>query len=230
MQTAIILAGGLGTRLRPVVNDRPKVLAMVHGEPFLTYLLRRCVRLGVEKIILATGYRADAVAATYGDHFESAALVYSVETEPLGTGGALRLAAGQVETDRVLVMNGDSYCTANLAAFETWHEQHGAVASLVLIESDDTARYGNVVVGDDSRVQRFSEKVVGQGWINAGVYIMAKDRISTIPAARSVSLEREVFPQWAAQDNLYGYRTSGRLLDIGTPDSYAQAAKFLAKV
>ena len=227
MHTAIILAGGLGTRLRSVVNDRPKVLATVNGRPFLAYLLQRCVKLGIQRVVLATGYMTEAIEVAFGDRFETLELVYSVETEPRGTGGALRLAATHVQTPIVLAMNGDSYSTADLAAFVDWYQQG---AALMLVQSDDAARFGSVKVDATARVQQFNEKVTTRGWINSGVYILPTTLLSDIPAEQPVSLEREVFPQWAEQGDLYGYQSSGQLLDIGTPAAYAQASTFLASI
>ena len=227
MDTAIILAGGLGTRLRSVVSDRPKVLATVNGRPFLAYLLHRCVTLGIQRVVLATGYMAEAIETAFGNRFESLELVYSVESEPLGTGGALRKAAAHVQTPTVLAMNGDSYCTADLAAFAAWYQQG---AALMLVQSDDAARYGSVQVDSTTRVKRFSEKVMARGWINSGIYILPTALLSGIPADQPVSLEREVFPQWVEKGNVYGYQSTGQLLDIGTPSAYAQASMFLASI
>lgn len=235
--TVAILAGGLGTRLRSVVADQPKVLAEVRGRPFLAYLLHQLAAAGFRYIVLCTGYLGEQVRAAFGDAYGSLRLVYSQESSPLGTAGAIRLALplfkpGLSEAnvpDSVLVMNGDSFCEANLRDFWTWHCARSADATLLLTHVPNTKRYGRVLVDDDGCVLSFDEKgnKGGPGWINAGIYLLNHRLLLTIPKSGDVSLEREVFPAWIGR--LYGYRNEGRFLDIGTPESYAIAKQFFAQ-
>lgn len=227
--TAVILAGGRGTRLRPAVADQPKVLAEVRGRPFLAYLLAQVADCGVRDIVLCTGYLSDQVQAAFGETYGPLHLTYARDPEPLGTAGPLKVALPQMRSDPVLVMNGDSCCQADLTAFWAWHHERSAEATLLLTEVPDTRRYGRVGVDADGLVLRFDEKgcVGGPGWINAGVYLLGRRLIETIPSGRVVSLEREVFPAWI-EHGLYGCRSNGRFLDIGTPDSYAMAEEFFA--
>jgi D-glycero-alpha-D-manno-heptose 1-phosphate guanylyltransferase len=227
--TAVILAGGLGTRLRSVVADRPKVLAEVHGRPFLAYLFDQVRRAGVGAAVVCTGYRGEQVQAAFGSGYHDLRLIYSHEAIPLGTGGAVRLAQPLLQTQWALVMNGDSYYASDLEAFRRWHLGKAAQATILLTEVPDTARYGRVLVEPDGRVASFAEKgaASGPGWINAGLYLIKTDRLATIPEGRAVSLEREVFPAWAGQ-GLYGCQSEGRFLDIGTPETLAQAEAFLS--
>jgi NDP-sugar pyrophosphorylase family protein len=227
--TAAILAGGLGTRLRPAVADRPKVLAEVHRRPYLTYLLDQLAAAGIRETVLLTGHRADQVRRTLGERYGDMRLVHSPEPTPLGTGGALRHALPHFSSGVVLVMNGDSWCDVDLAALWTFHRQAGADLSLVLVESSDPSRYGNVKVGEDARVERFEEKANGAGgWINAGVYFIGRHLIEEIPRDGPVSLERDLIPDWLRQGRIVsGYRHAGRFLDIGTPASYAAAETVL---
>src|ERR1700722_3432997 len=132
--TAAILAGGLGTRLRPVVADRPKVLALVRARPYLAYLLDQLVSAGVTQTVLLTGYGAEQVRATFGDLYGGMRLAYSAEPQPLGTAGALGYALPRMESDSVLVLNGDSYCDVALAEFTAFHQNHDGEASLVLTQ------------------------------------------------------------------------------------------------
>ncbi len=224
-----ILAGGFGTRLRPVIADRPKVLAPVHGRPFLAHLLAQCVRAGVCETVLLTGYMADRVEAEFGSTFNGMRLAYSVETSPLGTGGALRHALPLLSRPTVLVLNGDSYCDLDPGAFLTQHQRRRAECSIALAEVPDVSRFGKVTLGDDQRVARFEEKTAagGKGRINAGAYLLARSLLDEIPPG-TVSLEREMFPRWAAEGRCHGFPIAGRLLDIGTPDSYASAEAFFA--
>jgi len=226
--TAAILAGGLGTRLRSVVADRPKVLAEVRGRPFLTYLFDQIAAAGIRHVVVCTGYRGEQVEATLGDTYGSLRLEYSRELEPLGTAGALRLALPRFDSDSVLVMNGDSICRANLEAFWAWHRAQGGQATLLLVQVSDTQRFGQVRVDEAGRVLAFDEKgrQTGAGWINAGVYLFNRDLLRSIPARRAVSLEHQMFPAWIGR-GLYGYRSRGGFLDIGIPEAYATAGQFL---
>lgn len=227
--TAAILAGGLGTRLRAVIAHQPKVLAEVHGRPFVTYLLDQIAAAGIRRVVLCTGYRGEQVRAMLGDSCGSLRLVYSQEVSPLGTAGALRLALPLFESNAVLVMNGDSLCEVNFHELWAEHRARGAKATLVLVQMPDTARYGRVHVEANDRIVRFEEKREqgGPGWINAGMYLFSRPLLDTIPAKRAVSLEREVFPSWIGR-GMYGFPSHGRFLDIGTPESYAAAEQFFA--
>jgi D-glycero-alpha-D-manno-heptose 1-phosphate guanylyltransferase len=227
--TAAILVGGLGTRLRSVVADCPKILAEVRGRPFLTYLLDQLVQSGCKKAVLCTGYLGEQVSATFGDSYSNMRLFYSQESSQLGTGGALRLALPLFESDYVLAMNGDSFCHANLSDFWMWHIAQGAEASLLLTQVSDTKRYGRVQVESSGEVQKFEEKgdTEGAGWINAGLYLLNRRLLATIPTCGAISLEREIFPSWIGRGR-YGYCSQGRFLDIGTPESYAMAKQFFA--
>lgn len=227
--TFAILAGGLGTRLQPVIGDHPKVLAQVSGRPFLCYLLDQIEAAGGVGVVLCTGYRGGEVQATIGTTYGRLSLTYSHETAPLGTAGALRLAMPLFKP-RVIAMNGDSYCPVNLAAVWAWHALSGARATLVMTEVPDTGRYGRIRFDADRRILEFVEKGMfhGRGWINAGIYCLERELLGSIPAGRSVSLERETFPAWIGR-GLFGYPAHGQLMDIGTPEAYAVAERFLAE-
>ncbi|MEO1069712.1 MAG: nucleotidyltransferase family protein [Cyanobacteria bacterium J06638_6] len=227
--TAVILVGGLGTRLRSVVSDRPKVLAEIHGRPFLSYLLDQVAEAGLRHVVLCTGYRADQVQELLGDRWQDLTLTYSQETTPLGTGGALRLALPQLRSDTILALNGDSYCGVDLSAFWGFHQRKQASASLLLTQVPDTQRFGRVQVDEGDRIVNFEEKgnTTGPGWINAGLYLVSQAYLADIPADRPISLEKDIFPQWIDQ-GLYGYQAEGKFIDIGTPETYRQAADFFA--
>lgn len=224
---AAILAGGKGTRLRTFVSDRPKVLANVRKRCFLTYILDQLVEEGFRSVILLTGYMSEQVQASLGESYKGIKLGYSPEDEPLDTAGAVRGALKMLDSDPVLVMNGDSFCQVDFSAFIEWHEKIGAEVSMVITRIDDAARFGNVLVNEDGRIFGFKEKSNGgdQGWINAGIYLIGRPLIETIPLGLPVSLEREIFPQWINR-RFYGYRTVGRFIDIGTPESYLAAQDF----
>jgi len=230
LTTAMILAGGVGSRLRSVVSDRPKVLAAIHGRPFLTYLLDVLEDAGLRQVVLCTGYMAESVEAALGATYGAMRLVYSRETTPLGTGGAIRSALDMVEAASVLIMNGDSFCEADLPAMADIHRQRQANATIVLTEVPDTGRFGRVRIDDTGRLLEFEEKGLhaGPGWINAGIYLVQRQLLESIPAGRAVSLERDAFPRWIGQ-GIFGYPVQGRFLDIGTPESFAAAEAFFAQ-
>jgi NDP-sugar pyrophosphorylase family protein len=223
--TAAILAGGLGSRLRPVVADRPKVLAQVGGRPYLTYLLDRLADAGLREVVLLTGYRADLVWDTLGATYAGMRLVHSRETRPLGTAGALRLARPHLSAPTVLLLNGDSYCNADLHRFWRSHRRRNADLSLVVSRAADTSRFGRVDLRPDGRVAGFREKSAagGPGWVNAGLYLLPRALIEAIEQGNAVSLEQDLFPSWLRTQRFFGYRTRSGCLDIGTPESYAEA-------
>ena len=229
--TAVVFAGGLGTRLRSAVADRPKVLAEVRGRPFLSYLLDQLVDAGFSRAVLCTGYMAEQVEAAFGDAHGVMRIDYSREAGPLGTGGALRLALDRLDSDPVLVMNGDSFCHADLIGLWARHLDVGAEATMLLVEVPDTARYGRVTLDANGALTAFTEKgsVTGPGWINAGAYVLRRAVVESISPGGVVSLEKEVLPLLVGR-GLYGFDTDGPFLDIGTPESYAAAEQFFAGV
>jgi len=228
---AIILAGGLGTRLRPVVGDRPKPLAEIAGRPFLELLFERLIAAGYGAATLSVGYRAGQIEARFGDRFGPLALRYALETEPLGTGGGLRNALAATTAEPLLVMNGDSVCAADLGEFRRHHLASGAAASLMLAPVAERGRYGVVDMADDGRVTAFRPRpavaVAGPGLINAGVYLLSRAVIAAIPQGRAVSLETETFPALAETGQLRGWIAGdAAFIDIGTPESLAAAPEF----
>lgn len=227
--SVMILAGGLGTRLREVVADRPKVLAEVNGRPFLACLLDLLADAGIGRVVLCTGYMAELVSAAFGDFYRGMELLYSREDVPLGTGGALRLALPLIGSDPVLVMNGDSFCDADLGLFARQHQATGAQASLVLVQIDEVSRYGAVEVDSACRVVSFREKgsLRGEGLINAGIYLLSQQIIQSIPPEKAFSLERELFPRLIGK-GLHAFPQPVRFIDIGIPSDYQAASLYLA--
>lgn len=202
-------------------------MAVVRGRPFLTYLLDQLTEGGVSDIILATGYLGDHVSELLGEHYRGVSLHYSREASPLGTGGALRLAAGSCPV--AMVLNGDSYCKVDLAAFIEWHFDSGNRNSMIVTHVDDARQFGSVQVDSAGRITAFQEKSPGMGTatsglINAGIYIVCSELIESIPEGRPVSLEREVFPRWL-DGRFRVFPSDGGFIDIGTPVSLATAGE-----
>ena len=227
---AIVLAGGRGTRLSSVVSDRPKVLAEVLGRPVLTFLLDRLERAGIRRTILAVGYMADMVEDVIGSRHKSMEILYSKEVQPLGTGGGLQLASMLVQSSHTMVFNGDSFCLLDLPAMVEFHNRQSGVGTIAVICVPDAGRYGRVLTGPDQRIMRFEEKQAGgAGSINAGIYLVPSAALRAIPAGQPISLEREIFPVWVEQ-GLFAYQAEGPFLDIGLPETYAQASQFFEEL
>jgi len=229
--TAVILAGGLGTRLRSVVSDRPKCLADVNGRPFIAYLLDRIAAVGVTRVVICTGYMAEQVEAAVGTAHGPLRIAYSREVSPLGTGGALRLAAGAVTTPYMLVLNGDSLCDAEFDTLLVASRATQGAPVLLLVHVADVAAFGRVTCDDDTvgcRITGFLEKDGGgPGWVNAGVYLLTAADVAGIDQLLPCSLERDVFPRWVAIGRLRAARTTGSFIDMGTPETYQRVSQYV---
>ena len=229
--STLLLVGGLGTRLRSVAPDLPKALVPVAGRPFLEWILEKLLGARFNQSVLCTGYRSELIEKHFGDHFHALKLIYSRESRPLGTAGALRLAAPRLEGEFVLVLNGDSFCDVEISAFCEAHLKSGAQASMALVHVPDTSRFGRVDCSPGGRVVSLNEKtgVVEPGWINAGIYLLPKSWLLEIPSDQEVSLEREIFPLWLSH-GIRGVKEFARFLDIGTPESLAEGEVFFASL
>ncbi|MDB5059719.1 MAG: GDP-mannose pyrophosphorylase [Chloroflexi bacterium] len=228
---ALVLVGGMGTRLLPVVYDRPKPMAEVAGLPFVEWLLLYLRRQGLRRVILATGHQGEMVETYFGNGARLGLEVsYSHESSPLGTGGAMALALPKVQTTSVLVLNGDSFCAFDAEHMLSVKRRTGARALLWLVWALDCQRYGTVETGKDNAVLAFREKAPGfrAGAINAGVYLLQRDLLTAVPQALPRSLEIDVFPSLIGH-GLYAVTGTGPFLDIGTPESYRMAESFVAE-
>ena len=228
---AIVLCGGAGLRLRSVTGDAPKSLASIGGRPFLEILFHQLRRYGFRRAILAVGFQGDVVRSYFGSRVEGLALDYSIETEPLGTGGALRKATDYLETDRVLILNGDSYTDADLPAFVDDACRANADISILLVPVDGRVDCGLVSVDTNHRVLGFKEKqaALGKQYVNAGVYVATKRLLYGIQQGVQLSLETDLFPRWMAEGkHLRGFNHSGKCIDIGTPERFRDAQETLA--
>lgn len=227
----VILSGGLGSRLRSAIGDRQKTVADVGGRPFICRILEQIAKAGVRKAVLCVGYKAEEVETALGSSCCGIDLSYSVENSPLGTGGAVRLALSKTEGERLLVMNGDSFIDADLGAFFAFAS--GKPAAILLRRVEDCSRYGKVAMDASSRVVSFQEKapLSGPGLINAGIYILPAKLLSErLAEGRPASLEQDFLPGLCDDGLLYGMESDGAFIDIGTPDSYNEARRAMAKV
>ncbi len=221
-----MLAGGEGTRLRPLTYTTPKPVLPLAGRPFLSFMLDWLRGHGVDEVILSCGFLSEGVHRVLGDIYDGMRLRYVVEETPLGTAGPVRLAYDQgILAERLLVLNGDVLTDIDLTAELAQHERTGARVTLALQAVEDTASYGVVPTHADGRVEAFLEKTTGEvptNRINAGAYVVERDVIEELPGGRAVSFEREVFPK-LVDAGLYGFAAEGYWIDIGTPERYLEA-------
>lgn len=227
MLEAIVLAGGLGTRLKPVVSNLPKPMAPVAGRPFLEILLSSLSCNGFNRVVVSVGYMADKIIEYFGNEYHGLEIVYSTESQPLGTGGAIRLAMTKTVSDHVFIFNGDTYVEIDVEeANKRWLEssRHVIVGAIV----EDTVRYGRMLISGE-KVTGFQEKgISGRGLINAGCYILGAGTLDYIPVGDKFSFE-EVFLKSAIEDGkVDAFITEGLFIDIGVPDDYKKAQKIFS--
>ncbi len=220
---AIILVGGQGTRLRPVVSDVPKPMAPIRGRPFLAYLLDALEAQGFTEIVLAVGYLRDILMQTFGERHGRLRLRYSVEETPLGTGGAIRQAFAAVSGWPVFVLNGDTFLELNCAAMLDAHEAAGAELTMALTHVADATRYGRVLT-EAGRVTGFEPAGrPGPGLINAGVYLFAATAMAPAELPEAFSFERDFLVPHLSRLCPLAHAVSGYFIDIGIPEDFARA-------
>jgi len=228
---AVVLCGGAGTRLRSVTGAAPKSMATVAGRPFLELLLTQLSRSGFRRVVMAVGYQKEVIREHFGPVFLGLQLVYSEESTPLGTGGALGLAAPLLETDLALVMNGDSYTDVDLGQFVTAHTASGSEITLAVVPADGRTDCGSVFADATGTLSGFAEKQEGSGapYINAGIYLLPKSLLLKTPAGQQFSLERELLPGWLKDGrSIRVFVGQNVCVDIGTPERFQAAQQVLA--
>jgi mannose-1-phosphate guanylyltransferase len=225
-ESAVILVGGEGTRLRPLTEDTPKPMLPLLGRPLLAYTFDQLREAGVRRVVLACGYRPRQIEEYFGTQVDGLELEYRIEPEPLGTGGAARFAGSELG-EAFFLLNGDSLREVDLLELVALHEQRDAAATILLTRVEDPSRFGLVRVAEDGRVKGFLEKPdpseIDTDLINAGLYVLEPDVLAEIPAGQPVSIEREVFPRLADEGTLYATVSEGYWIDVGTVASYLQA-------
>ena len=228
---AIILAGGLGTRLKPVLSAVPKPLAPIGERPFLDILLKQLNPFKqIKKVILAIGYKAELIIQRYqGSHEYHFKIDFSVEDAPLGTGGAIKHALPLTTYDEVLILNGDSYVEFDLTDLHRTHIENKASLTLVAVKVNDSERYGSVDIDlSTMRIIQFGEKqkTSGAGFINAGCYLLEKRILDRIPEKQNISFEKQILPT-LLEKRMYAKISKGKFIDIGTPESFFSAKDYL---
>ena len=220
---AIVLVGGLGTRLRGVVSDVPKPLAPVAGRPFLAWVLDHLADNGIRHVVLAAGYMAEKVRQSAGDDWNGMAVDYSIEAQPLGTGGAIAQARDLLRGDCAHVLNGDTYLRYRLAGLEEAVTAVDARIGVALASVADLSRYG-AVEHRDGMISKFLEKGRhGPGWINAGSYFLGVEALRGLPAGRAYSFETDVLTPMTGASHVAGFTDTEGFIDIGVPEDYLRA-------
>lgn len=222
---AIVLAGGLGTRLRSVINDVPKPMASVAGKPFLHYIIQYLKTFEIEHIVLSVAYLPEKIIDYFGTEYLGIKISYAKEETPLGTGGGIRLALEKCTTSNIVVLNGDSMFKVDIQKLYHFHLKQKAKATLAIRQVENVGRYGEVLLDDKQEIIQFSEKSnkVAKGWINGGVYIMQKNILQSFQANTKFSLEKEYFQVKAGKKELYALAFDAYFIDIGIPSEYERA-------
>lgn len=229
---AIILAGGLGTRLRSVVNEVPKCMAPVCGKPFLHYQIQYLTRFKeIDHVILSVGYLREVIFDWIAQQKLPFKISYAIEENPLGTGGGIKLALQQLEGKEAIILNGDTFFDVNLTKLAETGQANPQAITLALKEMKDFDRYGTVERSGDGIIEKFNEKQpCEKGLINGGIYHIDLRKISLEQFPEKGSFEKEVLETNVVKKNLRGYISDGYFIDIGIPDDYRKANVDFAKL
>jgi len=225
IKEVILLAGGFGTRLQKAVPDLPKPLAPVNGKPFIEYVMDFLIRQHVNRFILSVGYKHEEFARNFNDDYRGCRVLFSVEHEPLGTGGGILKAMRFVESPEVLVLNADTLFRIDIQQLFTLHKKSNADITIALRQMQDVKRYGSVEVNEEKRVTGFNEKQQksGAGYINGGIYLLGNDFFEKHPFPEKFSFEKDCLELNYNLLNISGYPSKGYFLDIGVPEDYEKA-------
>jgi D-glycero-alpha-D-manno-heptose 1-phosphate guanylyltransferase len=226
---AIILAGGLGTRLQKVVSDIPKPMAPVAGKPFLYFIFDRIRKYPVDKLILSIGHKADSISEYFGNSIFDIPIEYVVEKTPLGTGGAVKFASERTEGNDILILNGDTWFPVDISKLIEFHIENDCLLTVALKRMFDFDRYGTVEL-EKNEILKFNEKkYCREGLINGGIYIARREYINSWKMPEVFSLEKDILEKEAGNSTLNGMVFDDPFLDIGIPDDYLKAEMILRK-
>lgn len=231
MMEAIILAGGKGTRLRPLTVTVPKPMVPIAEKPFLHYLFTYLKQEGVSRIILSIGYLGEQIIKYFSDNWQGIELVYVTEKEPLGTGGAIAVCMDKVSDDNVIVINGDTFCQLDLKQMMQSHQQQQADISVALKEMFNFDRYGAVDIDDEQHIIKFNEKrKITRGLINTGTYCLKKDIFTQNNMPEKFSFETDFMQNKINELKSNAFITDGYFIDIGIPEDYQRAQTELVNI
>ena len=230
IKEAVILAGGLGTRLRSVIKDIPKPMADICGRPFLSYIFDFLCNQGIERAVLSVGYKWEVIKKYFGDKYKNLKLEYAVEDNPLGTGGGLKNALKYVYEEEVFVLNGDTFFDIDINLFYNLHKSKNSKLSIALKKMENTERYGVVEIDENNRIVSFLEKGKRvSGFINGGIYLLNKNFFNALSPEGNFSLEKDFLERFYKDYEFYGFPFDGLFVDIGIPEDYEKAKKLFEK-
>lgn len=222
---AIILAGGFGTRLSHVVNNVPKPMAQVANHPFLVYILDYLKENGISHVVMATGYKSDVIEKYFGESYKSIFIDYSIENEPLGTGGAIKKAFKMCNNDNVFIINGDTYFDVSLNDILNQHNNKNSYLTIATKKLYKFDRYGSLSIDNNDKIISFNEKkYVDEGIINGGIYFCNKHLLDKINLAK-FSFEKEILEKQVNEGRFYSLNSNEYFIDIGIPEDYYKACE-----
>ncbi|MGL4346954.1 MAG: HAD-IIIA family hydrolase [Chitinophagaceae bacterium] len=224
MHEAIILAGGLGTRLRTVIQDIPKPMAEIQGKPFLSFLLDQLQFFGFNKVVLAVGYKHEYIRQFYGNQYKDLDLVYTIEDKPLGTGGAIWKALDYTTENDVLILNGDSIFLCDIHQLIDFHYEKKSMLTIALKEAENFDRYGTVLLNNENRIIEFKEKqFLDKGIFNTGIYVVNKQMRSEVKVSQQFSFEKDILEKEKNNFLFVGKIFKNYFIDIGIPEDFHKA-------
>lgn len=221
---AIILAGGLGTRLKPITKDMPKPMVLIGNKPFLAILLDYLITQSVQRVILSVGYKAEKIIEYFQHEYKSCEIVYSVETESLGTGGAILYALEKVKSaNNIFILNGDTFFPVNFKNIYDFHSHKQADITIAIKPMNNFDRYGTVTLENDRIIGFTEKKKTNFGYINGGIYLLRKNIFDNFSMSSKFSFENDFLSHFYDKMNLYGYVDNHYFIDIGIPEDYHKA-------
>jgi D-glycero-alpha-D-manno-heptose 1-phosphate guanylyltransferase len=224
---AIILAGGLGTRLRSVVADLPKCMAPVDGKPFLAFVIAYLRREGINRFIFSLGYKSEVITTWLDNEYPYLEKIYVIEETPLGTGGGIKLACKKVNGENVIVVNGDTIFNISISHLMDLHINKNAECTLALKPLTNFSRYGTVEINRQLAITKFNEKQYCEsGLINGGIYAVNTQALLNKNLADSFSFEKDYLEKYIAQQKFYGFESDGYFIDIGVPEDYLKFKEY----
>lgn len=230
-EEAIVLAGGLGTRLRSVVNNVPKPMALVCNRPFLVYIFEYLLKQDIKHIILSVGYKFEIIKNFFGNQYKNIKITYAIENQPLGTGGAIKNSLIKTNQKEVFILNGDTFFNINLKDFYNFHKNKKSNLTIVLKKINQTDRYGIIEIDQNNKIVSFLEKVKRKNvLINGGIYLINKDFFLTLASENKFSFEKDFIEKYYQKYDFYGLPFNEYFIDIGIPQDYARANKEFKKI
>ena len=227
----IILAGGKGTRLKSIISDIPKPMAPIGSTPFLDFLIQSLKKQSIKKIVLSTGYKSEIIEQYFGNGDQEINISYYREKEPLGTGGAIKAAISLIDSDLVLILNGDTFFNVDIQSLLAFHSQKDADITITMRSVEKVDRYGAMHVDDEGRVIKFAEKAyIESGFINGGIYVMNRHLLEEYDLPERFSLENDFFAAYIERLKIYGKAYNNYFIDIGIPDDYEKACRELPQL